>query len=185
MSTTTPATSRRPWRAVRAGVAASLSVCVALLGHLAGGGAAPGGAAIAFTVVAAALLAHRLAAHRWTVRTLTALVVGVQGGVHLWCALAAPPEQGAATVSAGAMLLGHALATVATVALLRHGERALWSLTDLLVSRPVRRLAYAVRTLPARLAVDVAPAVTGAPAVRLHHLLLGAALWRRGPPARA
>ncbi len=183
MSTTTPAASRHSWRGARAGVAASLAVCVALLGHLAGGGRAPDALAVAVTVVVAGLVAHRLAARRWTVRTLTALVVGVQGGVHLWCATTAPSAPGSATASSGAMLLGHALATVATVALLQHGEQALSALTELLVARPLRRLGYALAPAGRRGAPVLETGVADGSAARLHHLLLGAALRLRGPPA--
>ncbi len=165
-------------------MAASLTLCVALLGHVAGGGSAPGGAPFVVAVVAAVAFASVLSRHRWTLRTLTALVVGVQGGVHLWCLVVAPSGGAGAAVSGGAMLLGHALATAATVALLQHGEDALWALTDAVLRRPARRLAFAGCAQEVVFSVE-APVVVESPATQLRSLLLGTALSRRGPPARA
>lgn len=165
------------------GVAASLSLCVALLGHVAGGGTAPRGPALAVAVVAAVAFASVISRHRWTVRTLTALVVGVQGGVHLWCAATTPSGQSGAAAPSGAMLVGHALATAVTVVLLQRGEEALRALGEVLLRRPACRLAYA-RCGPSLVEAVEAPAVE-AVVPRLRTLLLGAALRRRGPPARA
>lgn len=183
MSTATTPAPRRSWRGVRVGVAASSSLCVALLGHVAGGGTAPRGPALAVAVVAAAAFASVISRHRWTVRTLTALVVGVQGGVHLWCVVATPSGPTGAAGSSGAMLVGHALATAVTVALLKRGEDALQALGEVLLRRPARRLAFAGGG--PSLVMDVEAAVVEAVVPRLHTLLLGAALRRRGPPVRA
>lgn len=182
MSIATPPAPRHPWRGARVGVAASVSLCVALLGHVAGGGTAPRGPALAVAVVVAVAFASVISRHRWTVRTLTALVVGIQGGVHLWCVVATPAGQTGAAVSSGAMLVGHALATAATVALLQRGEDALRALGEVLLRRPARRLAYA-RCGPPLVVAAEAPVVE-AVVPRLRTLLLGVALRRRGPPAR-
>ncbi|MBW9213611.1 hypothetical protein KV102_02040 [Mumia sp. zg.B53] len=180
------------WRAARATVVAATALCVALLGHLSGGGSVPSGRTVVVTVAVAAALAYRLAARRWTVRTLSGFVLAVQAGVHLWCSIAgaqagpvAPSTASPGAVPDAAMLAGHLVATVATVALLRHGDAALVSVLSLVVARPVRRLAYAagalvVPLLPrpsrdVRWATDSSP-----PAV----LLLGPTVSRRGPPVR-
>ncbi|MGH1563253.1 hypothetical protein [Mumia sp. DW29H23] len=181
---TDPAAPVRRWRAVRAGVVASTALSVALLGHVAGGGAVPSTPAVLVFAATASLLSYHLAARRWSVRTLTGLVLAVQAGVHLWCSTAAPATPEATTVPDSAMLLGHLVATVATVALLRRGEEALAGLAERVVARPARRIAYAVAALvastssprtrrPARRAVRSAP---------LPLLLLGPTATRRGPP---
>ncbi|KAA1419789.1 hypothetical protein FE697_017940 [Mumia zhuanghuii] len=177
----------RRWRAVRACVAASTALAVAVAGHLAGGAAAPPASAVLVAGGLASVLAYGLSARRWSVRTLTGLVLGVQGVVHLWCSMAATSPVGAGVEAAPgpAMLLGHALATVATVALLHRGEAALLALGDVVVARPVRRLAYALRPrlVPQRVG---APHSGGAAPPGLRPLImLGATLSRRGPPVLA
>ena len=181
------------WRAARATVVAATSLCVALLGHLSGGGSAPSARAAMVTVAVAAALAYHLAARRWTVRTLSGFVLAVQAGVHLWCSIAAaqggpvpPPTVPPSAVPDTAMLAGHLAAAVATVALLRHGDAALLSILSLVVARPARRLAYAAGALvvPARPqpSSDVRWAADSSPSVVL---LLGPTLRRRGPPVGA
>lgn len=168
-------------------MAASIALCVAVLGHLAGGGTAPGAASLAVAAAVAAALSYRIAGARWTPRTLTALVLALQGGVHLWCALTVPAGAPVSDVAPGwAMLLGHAAATLATVTVLLHGEAALGGLAEQIVVRPVRRLAYAVGASAPAAAVPLSRvelAVVGARALR--RLLRAGALRRRGPPVCA
>lgn len=163
-----------------------MALGVAMAGHLAGGGAVPGTPAVLVAGALATALAYRLSDRRWSVRTLGGLVLGVQGAVHLWCSLTLSPvaEPTAASPDA-AMLLGHALATVATVALLRRGEHALLALGDAVVVGPSRRLSYASRPCVAAPATHSHLPARTRP-VRPHLLIvLATTLTRRGPPVCA
>ncbi|TDL46552.1 hypothetical protein [Kocuria rosea] len=194
-------------RVVRGGLAGSLSAAVAGASHFAVDPARPAPLVVAAAVTAAIGVCVLLAGHRMGPVRLGAAVALSQGAYHLLfsrpgthTAGAAPGPGHGADLAAGhphppgalspdvallgsehwPMLLVHLLAVVATYFLLRHGERAWWSVADVL-GTPVRRL----------LAPSIPPINAPRPLRRPHRPLphalhdLGCALriiTPRGPP---
>lgn len=195
-------------RVVRGVIAGALSAAVAAASHFAVDPADPAPLVVAAAVTAAIGVCVLLAGHRMGPVRLGVAVALSQGAYHLLFSLTGPNTAGTApgpghgvglaaghphpppgTPSPdialrgsehGPMLLGHLAAAVVTYLLLRHGERAWWSVLDVL-GAPVRRL----------LAPALPPINAPRPLRRLHRSLprdlhdLGCALriiTPRGPP---
>ncbi|MEX5270909.1 hypothetical protein [Kocuria sabuli] len=165
-------------RVVRGAIAGVLSTWLAAGSHFAVDMAAPDPVVVVASVAVAVGVCVLLAGHRMGPVRLGLAVTISQGVYHLLFSLSggntieagSHPAQGVdpapghthpplETVSPGllpvetahwAMLLVHLLAAVVTYLLLRHGERAWWSLVDVL-GAPIRRLlAVAFPWVPAR-----------------------------------
>ncbi len=153
---------------VRSVAAAVVCVLVAAIGHTAAAGSlAPSAVVVVFA--GSCGVAWMLSARRVTTGQVVGLLVLCQVGVHL----AAPHGD----MSMGpSMLLGHALATVASAAALARGERFAWALAERLGLRAAPLLR------PAVVPVRQRPAL---PVVGLHvrhDVTLTHSLWSRGPP---
>jgi hypothetical protein len=176
---------------VRAGVVGISASGLALLGHLAAGGAAPPPGQLVPAVLAVLVVSLALSARRWTLGPLLAVLLGSQALFHV-----AFSGAGAAHVHGGQhvtgesampghpwllMLVGHGVAALLTGLLLRRGEDWLWGLVAVLARawRVVRVAAEepiaAGRPRAMSRSGDV-PAVLA---------LLEHAVARRGPPERA
>lgn len=195
-------------RVARGGLAGSLSAAVAGASHFAVDPANPDPVVVAAAVAVAIGVCVLLAGHRMGPVRLGAAVTLSQGAYHLLFSRPGTNTAGTASgpghgvelaaghphplpgaLSSDAVLLGsghwpmllvHMLAVVATYLLLRHGERAWWSVVDVL-GAPVRRL-LAPTTPPI-----TAPLPLREPNGALPHNLhdLGCALGiitPRGPP---
>lgn len=182
-------------RAARGSLAATVATSTAAAAHtLAGAGAPPAWLLVAVTTLAAPL-AVWLAGRALSVWRTTAIValsqsllhaafavvgtatltVGHAHGPLLLPAVASPAGTHAIDVP---MLLGHALAAVATVLLLLHGERLARGL-----GRGIRRL---LTPVPARIALPRAPRLPTCTAHRTPTTrLCRTTLSLRGPPAFA
>jgi hypothetical protein len=196
-------------RVARGVIAGSLSAVLAGASHFAVDPTDPAPLVLAAAVAAAIGVCVLLAGHRMGPVRLGAAVTLSQGAYHLLFSLPGTNTAGAALgpghgaeLAAGhphplpgalspesallgpehwPMLLVHLLAVVATYLLLRHGERAWWSLVDVL-GTPVRRL------LAPTISPLNAPRLLRGPHRPLPHGLhdLGCALGiitPRGPPA--
>lgn len=136
-------------RLARAGVLGGASLALAASGHVIGGGVLPGGGLLALLGIALALVAVSLTARRLRFGALVAMLAIEQIALHLVfhaataavsCAVVAMPghamepaticASGTVSVAGWPMLLGHALALVATAWLLARGERWLWRVVD-------------------------------------------------------
>ncbi len=193
--TTRPADPRR-LRAIRGGAAAGVATLIAAAAHTLSGGGAPAPELLATVALLAWPVAVALVGRRPSVAGTAAAVAVAQALLHGVFALVGPASRAAApasgaghdhapallpTVGVGgpvavdpAMVAGHVLAAVVTVAVLHRGERML------------RALAAGIRLLlpllppplPAPPALPAPAAVTGAPPARLPL----SDLSRRGPP---
>ncbi|HEY5978627.1 MAG TPA: hypothetical protein VIT41_03240 [Microlunatus sp.] len=136
-------------RLARAGVFGGASLFLATAGHVVGGGVLPGAGLLALTAVGLALVAVTLTARRLRFGVLLAALGVEQVLLHLLfhasttaatCAAVVMPGHGMSAASVcgtGApavadwpMLVGHALAVLATAWLMARGERRLWALAD-------------------------------------------------------
>lgn len=155
-------------RLARAAILGSTSLFLATAGHMIGGGTLPGAGLLAVTGVALALVSVSLTSRRLRFVPLLAVLSVEQGLLHLLfhaattgsiCttgamaghAMTAAPASpsltgcglGAATTTGWSMVLGHALAVVATAWLLAYGERWLWRVVErthrYATARPSRR----------------------------------------------
>lgn len=137
-------------RLARAGVFGGASLFLATAGHVLGGGTLPGAGMLALTAVGLGLLAVTLTGRRLRFGVLVTALGVEQLLLHLLfhaastattCATLVMPGHtmgggssvcGTGTASAGgwSMLLGHALAVLATAWLLARGERWLWAVVD-------------------------------------------------------
>ncbi|MHC5560691.1 hypothetical protein [Kocuria sp. U4B] len=194
-------------RVVRGAIAGILSVAVAGVSHYAVDTAAPSPGAVAVSVAVAVGVGVLLAGHRMGPARLASAVAISQGAYHLLFARTgantaashslrgaepAPGHTHPAALPAGLpdlssavpahwpMLLLHLLAAVVTYLALRHGERAWWSLVDVL-GAPLRRL------LAVAFPWEAARRPVGRPGRFFHYDLhdLGCALriiTPRGPP---
>lgn len=138
-------------RLARAGVFGGASLFLATAGHVLGGGTLPGAGLLALTAIGLALLAVTLTARRVRFGVLLTALGVEQLLLHLLfhastaattCAAVAMPGHGmgaaggtvcgtgSASAAGGSMLLGHALAVLATAWLLARGERWLWATVD-------------------------------------------------------
>ena len=194
----------RAARVVRGSAAASGATFVALLSHVAGGGAMPGWLGIAVPLILSVAVATLLAGRRLSLWRLALTVTLSQALFHVLFVLGAPTQsavvaahdhaaplalpvvEAVATPWTGAtMWLMHGIAAVATTLLLHRGERAarrLWA-TALLLGRWLRRRVDAVTggvREPARILVT---AVCGR--MRAAHSCFLGALAGRAPPLTA
>lgn len=156
-------------RGVRGVIAGVLSASLAAASHHAAATAAPDPVVVAVTAVAAVGVCVLLAGHRMGPVRLGSAVVLSQGVHHLLFSLSGgntagvgshvprgvepgpghthpplgtvPRDLPSAEPAHWLMLLLHLLAAVVTYLLLRHGERAWWSLVDVL-GAPIRRLLH-------------------------------------------
>lgn len=136
-------------RLARAGVFGGASLFLATAGHMIGGGTLPGVGLLALTAIGLALLSVTLTARRLRFGVLLAALGLEQLLLHLLfhasttagsCAAVVMPGHamsaaavcggGSAPVASWPMLLGHALAVLATTWLLARGERWLWGVAD-------------------------------------------------------
>ncbi|AUG31219.1 hypothetical protein IC744_06405 [Microbacterium hominis] len=185
-------------RALRGTAAAAIATTLASTGHTFGGGAAPSLWLLVAVTVLAAPLAVAMVGRRRSLPRLAAAIATAQIALHTAFAVvggAAPVTPaghehvmpgvaiGVATTHAGghltaAMLIGHLVAALVTIALVAYGERLL-----AMIARGVRRLlARAAVTAP-----GPRPRAHAAPTDRriALPLFLLSALRRRGPPAFA
>ena len=175
-------------RSVRAAVVALSASGLALLGHLAAGGAAPPAGQLVLAVLAVLVVSRVLSVRRWTVGPLVAVLLGSQALFHIAFtgSAAAGHVHGGQHVAGGSpmpghsgplMLVGHSVAALLTALLLRRGEDWLESLVGLATRawRVVR--AAAEEPVAAR-----ARGVTRSGDVPALPHLLEHAVARRGPP---
>jgi hypothetical protein len=161
----------RPVRLARSVAAALVCVLAAAVGHVAAGGALPALAAAA-VFAGAAPVAWLLSSRRVTPGQLTGLLVLCQVCVHLGA-----PSGHSGDMSMGpGMVLGHALATLVSAAVLARGERFVWRLAERLGLRaaPLLRTVAAIPSVRPPLAV-VAPR-------SLRDVRLAHSRSLRGPP---
>ena len=135
-------------RLARAGVFGGASLFLATAGHVVGGGTLPGAGLLALTAIGLALLSVTLTVRRLRFGVLLAALGLEQLLLHLLfhasttaatCASVIMPGHtmstavcgsGTSTAASWPMLLGHALAVLATAWLLARGERWLWAVAD-------------------------------------------------------
>jgi hypothetical protein len=135
-------------RLARAGVFGGTSLVLATAGHVVGGGTLPGAGLLVLTAIGLALLSVTLTARRLRFGVLLAALGLEQLLLHLLfhasttaatCAAVVMPGHtmstavcgsGASTTASWPMVLGHALAVLATAWVLARGERWLWALAD-------------------------------------------------------
>lgn len=177
-------------RWVRAAVVGLSASGLALLGHVAAGGAAPPAGQLTLAVLAVVVVSRALSVRRWTVGPLLAVLLGSQALFHVAFSGAAVHVHGGQHAASGSsmpghsgllMLLGHSVAALLTALLLRRGEDWLWSLVALL-SRAWRVVCAAAEE-PVAAARARAMSRSGDVLALLH--LLEDAVARRGPPALA
>jgi len=197
--------SSRWARVARGLLVAVLSVFVAMLSHIAGGGSLPGGVGLAIALAFATLASVAVVGKRLNPLRLTAAVAVSQFAFHLLFSVGASTSaqfsqaghHGAVSITPGSasdgmqmahgdagMWASHAVAAVLTIAFLWRGERAVWKL----LSTASRRLfVVLVGTLVVLPVSPVAAALTPAPeSTRTLRDDLGIVLSRlrhRGPPA--
>jgi hypothetical protein len=124
-------------RLLRAVVVGSATVVVSLVGHLAGQGSVPSATTLSGSIAAATAVTWALSTVRWTPASLTGLLLATQSVLHPVFAAGAV---GSDAHLSGAMLAGHAAATVVMVAALTRGEALLWTVVESLSLRVWRRL---------------------------------------------
>ena len=134
-------------RLARAGVFGGASLFLATAGHVVGGGTLPGAGLLALAAIGLALLSVTLTVRRLRFEVLLAALGVEQILLHLLfhasttaatCAPVLMPGHtmstvcgmGASTTASWPMVLGHALAVLATAWLLARGERWLWAVAD-------------------------------------------------------
>lgn len=201
--------SARQQRVLRAAAAATLATVVALLSHLAAGGALPALAGLALPWALSLAVCTVLSGRDLSLARLSVAVGAAQTLFHVLFVVGVvpPASAAAATVSGhhhgympssesgssaaapagaalahldGGMLFAHVLAAVATVAALHRGERLLRALVAL-----AGRVRARLRLWAGTVAPPVSPLRMPAPAAsgfiaRLHPLVASPA--RRGPP---
>ncbi len=172
MSAQSVAAMRPPWRAVRVAVLGATSLLLATSAHTFGGGDLPAPGVLAVTAIVLGLLAVPLTGRRCKTGLLLAVLGVQQTLLHLlfssaaahpaceasgWAAAAhelgsacgmhaGMPMTDAGTTS-WAMIIAHALATVATACLLGRGESWLWRTAE-------RAIRAALGTLTGHLSDD-------------------------------
>ena len=135
-------------RLARAGVFGGASLFLATAGHLVGGGTLPGAGLLALTAIGLALLSVTLTVRRLRFGVLLAALGLEQVLLHLLfhasttaatCAAVIMPGHtmssavcgsAAPTAASWPMVIGHALAVLATAWMLARGERWLWSVAE-------------------------------------------------------
>lgn len=175
-------------RSVRATVVGLSATGLALMGHLAAGGARPPGGQLGLVILAVLVVSRVLSVRRWTVGPLLAVLLGsqalfhvafggpghVHGGEHMTGGSTMPGHSGPL------MLVGHGLAALLTAMLLRRGEDWLWGLVALLAR--AWRVVRVAAEQPVPAARSRAMSRSGGVPAALD--LLEHAVARRGPPAR-
>jgi len=186
-------------------LAATFATLIASLSHALAGGGTPSTLSLAISLafsalVCVALTGRELSAGRMSLAVAISQfafhglfsslggatgggqtgVVAVGGhGTHAATSTLLETTAVAAHHTNGWMWLAHALAAVATIAVLRFGERAFWGMRD----AALRFVAVLVGTLPVRVEHrPVAPVVSRVDSSTVFDLLLGS-LQHRGPPA--
>jgi hypothetical protein len=186
----------RATRLAKGWVVGALATAMAAASHALAGGGTPSALALVTGVVFGGMLATLALSARPSLPRLAIAVGGSQLAFHVvFTSLSAggtvtassmPGMHGAMVSIVGtphthvegpAMWLGHAVAGVLTLALLRGAERAVWRVLAELARLVVR----ATRILTPDLPVVPAPVTSVSPA-RLSGRLLDAAVSRRGPP---
>ena len=176
-------------RWVRAAVVGLSASGLALLGHVAAGGAPPPAGQLTLAVLAVLVVSRALSVRRWTVGPLIAVLLGSQALFHIAFSGsgAAAHVHGGQHVAGGSpmpghsgplMLVGHCVAALVTALLLRRGEDWLESLVAL-VTR-AWRVVRAAAEEPVAAARARAVTRSGDVPALLH--LLEHAVARRGPP---
>ena len=178
-----PTACRGLWRHVRAAPVSLVAVALAVCGHTIGGGHAPSLTHF-LTVWSLAAIVSWIASRRvFTIMTLTGVLVGIQAVTHLVSVFDAAPHGAhgshAHAHMSPAMLGGHVLATIISVAVLGFGEHTAWALAEALVLAPVRILTAARFPLPSPRDVNTRIEVAR---VRPTILLLRCIDPVRGPP---
>jgi hypothetical protein len=190
-------------RWARGSAVGTVATGLALLGHVAAGGAAPPGRDVLLLAAVAALVCVALSGRRWTWAPLLGVLVSAQIAFHVTFANLAMPSAvhgdadepalvhvvGPAGLPAPTgmshhghsglvMLCAHSAAAVATAWLLRRGEDLCWRVLDLLVAsgRAVRAAVLPAVPSPA----ELSPVAAGATTLSL--TVLRHAVARRGPP---
>jgi hypothetical protein len=155
------------------------TVTLALLAHLAAGGAPPGFAMLALLYGSVGLLCASVAPRERRLPQLLAGVGLVQVGVHVALLEHHSTVAPARSSTSGVMTAAHLAATLALAWWLRRGEAMLW-----------RAAARALRSLfrvlaPPGSSITVGPTTPARRAPRSHGTLLLAVRIPRGPPARS
>ncbi|MBF4994029.1 hypothetical protein ITX31_07890 [Arthrobacter gandavensis] len=192
----------RAARLVRGWAGAFAATAVAAASHVLGGGAAPAPALVLFCLAVSGMVSCLLAGRGLSLPRLSTAVVLSQGLFHLIFSFGSAPAAvgagsahahhaghslagtGTAAVTAPAhgllMWLSHALAAVATVWILAHGERTLIRLIEALGVRPGALLPF---FRPAHLPRAIASVLAVRP-LGLRNLGIPLLAFRhRGPPA--
>ena len=135
-------------RLARAGVFGGASLFLATAGHIVGGGTLPGAGLLTLTAIGLALMSVTLTVRRLRFGVLVAALGVEQLVLHLLfhasttaatCAAVTMPGHtmstavcgsGASSAASWPMVIGHALAVLATAWMLARGERWLWAVAD-------------------------------------------------------
>lgn len=191
----------RATRVVRASVAATVATFLALVSHVAGGGAMPEWLGIVVPWVLSLAICTILAGRTLSLVRLSVAVLASQALFHTLFVLGAPAAGGLPTGHVhgvgvldlggdvvaspdAAMWLSHAIAAVLTIAALYRGERAvrrLLSLAEQVLAEARRRLARVAGTIRLGLVAPPRALFVDAPAPLL--LFLTTSVRRRGPPS--
>src|SRR5690625_2773396 len=99
--------SREPLRLVRGGVAATVATALALIGHVAGGGAMPGWHGIALPWWLSVTVCTVLAGTRFSLPRLSAAILGSQSLFHGLFIACTPADPGTRLVAPPGTHLGH------------------------------------------------------------------------------
>ena len=161
-------------RLARGTAVGAAAVGVSLAGHVAGQGMLPPATTLLAVLAAAAAIAWALSFARWTLLSLTGLLVAVQSVLHV--SFLAGSGMAAEHLT-WPMLLGHTVATVVMVGVLRRGEELLWAVAESFGLRAWRAL-RGIADLPLPTAPTVV-VVTRSATPRCWH---GSVPPRRGPP---
>lgn len=191
----------RATRVVRASVAATVATFLALVSHVAGGGAMPEWLGVVVPWVLSLAICTILAGRTLSLLRLSVAVLASQALFHTLFVLGAPAAgdlptghvHGVGVLDLGgdvvaspdaAMWLSHAIAAVLTIAALYRGERAvrrLLSLAEQVLAEARRRLARVAGTIRLGLVAPPRALFVDAPAPLL--LFLTTSVRRRGPPS--
>lgn len=191
----------RATRVVRASVAATVATFLALVSHVAGGGAMPEWLGIVVPWVLSLAICTILAGRTLSLVRLSVAVLASQALFHTLFVLGAPAAGGLPTGHVhgvgvldlggdvvaspdAAMWLSHAIAAALTIAALYRGERAvrrLLSLAEQVLAEARRRLARVAGTIRLGLVAPPRALFVDAPAPLL--LFLTTSVRRRGPPS--
>jgi len=189
--------------AVRATVVTGLSVLLATLAHVSAGGLLPEGPALAGIVLLCFAASALWLDHRVSRRSLALLLVGAQTTIHFAMTALAGHGEGTSDSATGAlgdaahhvladlttseapMMAAHLAAAALVGVALGQGERALWSVLQLL-ARAARFVAHVLPALPQLTSRPIPaplPATHAGPGPRRTSVWLADTHVRRGPPA--